>query len=237
MNDKLKFHHMTRPIKFRRLRLFCKSVGHSYEVGVDKSKYLFNYLLYKLNILKRYTHNTHEDIWRPTIRGIVSEVYEKPIKSKCFTGILQSSLVDELEAKVDYFYYIDKRGLKHITYTVCNWEKHLYKMRTSFIKPGLIIDGKEYVYGDTPKIVRTFKQPKIKPERFDENKIVGNIKMPEPEVIQYDLTKLLNLCYERVLGDNAELDVSYATVQHSLFEAQQEFQKYLNTLTLRDIEV
>lgn len=234
MSEQLKFHRMTRPIKFRRLRLFFKSVGHSYEVGVDKCKYLFNYLLYKLNILKRYTNNTHEDIWRPTINGVLSEVYEKPIKSKHFTGVLQSSLVDELEAKVDYFYYIDKRGLKHITYTVCNWERHLYKMRTSFIKPGLVIDGKEYVYGEVPKIVQQFIKPEIPKAFGGELKSLEKVK---PQVVEYDLSKLLNLAYERILGDSAELDVSYATVQHSLLEAQQEFQKYLDNLTLKDIEV
>lgn len=238
MDDKLKFHRMTRPVKFRLIKRFFQSIGHSYEVGVEKSKYLFNYLLYKLNILKRYTNNTHETIWRPTINGQLVEVYKSPIKTEHFTGVLKSTLIDELESDVDYFYYIDRKGLKHVTYTVSNWERHLYKVQTSLVKPGLVIDGKEYVYGDTPKIVRSFKYPDVLPEPFKEmDNAWDRLKMPEPEVIQYDLTKLLNLRYEIVLGYSAELDVTYATVQHALFEARNEFQKYLDTLTLKDIEV
>lgn len=236
MSDRLKFHRMTRPVKFRLIKRFFQSVGHSYGVGVEKSKYLFNYLLYKLNILKRYTNNTHEVIWRPTINGHLAEVYESPIKTEHFTGVLQSTLIDELESDVDYFYFIDRKGLKHVTYTVSNWERHLYKVQTSLIKPGFILGGKEYVYGDTPRIVRSFKHHEIIPVPFCKTDKV-KLKMPEPEIVQYDLTKLLNLRYEIVLGYSAELDVTYATVQHALLEARNEFQKYLNTLTLKDIEV
>ena len=197
MSDKLKFHRMTRPVKFRFTRLVFKSVGHSYEVGVSKIKYLFNYILYKLNILKRYTNNTDTQIWRPTINGQISDVIEKEIVTSCFVGIAQSALVDDFHSKVDYFYRTNEKGLKVITYVVADEETHFYKVVTSLIKPGLIIDG-----------------------------------------IAYDLTKLMNIQYSTILGENIDdEEVLKHRLDNAVAEAQRAITKYLQSLNLHDLEV
>ena len=231
MNDKLKFHRMTRPVKFRFTRLVFKSVGHSYEVGVSKIKYLFNYILYKLNILKRYTNNTDTQIWRPTINGQISDVVEKEIVTGCFVGIAQSALVDDFHSKVDYFYRTNEKGLKVITYVVTDEETHFYKVVTSLIKPGLIIDGKTYLYGDVPKIVRTYKEPPVHAEMVSE-------ELLKPQVISYDLTKLMNIQHSTILGENIDdEEVLKYRLDNAVAEAQRAITIYLQSLNLHDLEV
>ena len=221
---------MTRPMKFRHIRLVFKSVGHSYEVGVSKIKYLFNYILYKLNILKRYTNNTDTQIWRPTINGQLADVVEKEIVTGCFVGIAQSTLVDDFHSKVDYFYRTDKRGLKVITYVVTDEETHLYKLVTSLIKPGLILDGKTYLYGDVPRIVRTYKAPPVHAEKVSE-------ELLKPQVVEYDLTKLMNIKYASVLGESIDDEIIKYRLSNAVTEAQQAITKYLQSLNLHDLEV
>ena len=53
MSEKTRFYNMTKPVRFRRLKqakmmivLWCKALR-------ERTIYLFNYLLYKLKILKR----------------------------------------------------------------------------------------------------------------------------------------------------------------------------------------
>lgn len=228
MSDKVKFHRMTRPMRFRRMRLFFKSVGHSYEVGVDKIKYLFNYVLYKLNILKRYRFTDCSEY-----PCDAKDKWTKKIDTKHFVGTLQSYLADFSHTHQDYFYYVNRKGEKKRTYTLVDRVVHEYRVISSLIQPGLKIDGKVYLYGDVPKIVQVLKEPKLKPVEVN----ADFVEKVEPEVVTYDLSKLLNLRYEKVLGVDYEIDVSYATVQHALLEAKTEFEKYLNSLTLRDIQV
>lgn len=239
--DVIKFHKMTRPVKFRRLKVLFQYVGHTYVVGIERVKYLFNYILYKLRILKRHTDKRNTEIWRPLINGKRVEGYTITFNTEHFAGTIQSELVDHLVSKEDYFYYIDRKGNRHRTYTVEDWEHHEYKISSSVIKPGLIINGKTYMYGyDVPKIVRQYKHPEIKPTPFnEEDKVIElrRVRLPEPEVVEYDLSKILNIRYETILGDDARLDVSYASVQGAVQEGQREIKRYLSNLTLKDIEV
>lgn len=234
MSDMLKFHRVTKPTKFRRARLLFQSARHTYGVGIDKCKYLSNYVLYKLHILERYTHEDYYEVHRPVIGGVpISETHRKEIKTEHFVGVVVSELVDKVELKQDYFYREVKGNSKLITYKVLDIERHQYVMRSSVVNPGLIIDGKVFLYNEAPRIVRVFKHPKIKPIGFNENE---PIPVPEPEEICYDMSKLMNIRYETVLGDSIELDVTYATVQGAIQEARQEIKKYLSSLSLRDIE-
>lgn len=238
MSDKLKFHRLTRPIRFRRVKVFFQSVGHTYFVGIERIKYLFNYVLYKLNILKRYTHEDFYVVHRPVINGMpISETHRAEVRTEHFVGVIVSELIDKVHLKQDYFYH-EKGDHKKRTYTVIDMEKHLYAINSFVDKPGLVIDGKVYLYGDVPKIVRTFKYPKIEPGELPLYcRPAMGIPMPKSEVIEYDLTKLLNVQYETVLGDSIDLDVTYATVQAAIHEARVEIRKYLSSLSLKDIEV
>lgn len=242
MNDKLKFHRMTKPVKFRRFKIikrFFQSVGRNYGVVTNKINYLFNYILYKLNILKRYTNkDARANIECKLINGSIPQVYELPVEGKHFTGTIRSVVVEDIETDVDYFYYVDQRGLKHITHTVRNFEHHTYGVMSSLINPGIIIDGKKYVYGNVPQIVTTFKHPEIPLDApFRETDLLSQHENLKPKVVRYDLTKLLNIRYKVMLGDSEQLDVTYATINAAVMESKNEIRKYLGSLTLHDLEV
>ena len=233
MSDRLKFHRQTRPIRFRRLKLFFQSVGRTYEVGTDKCKYLFNYVLYKLNILKRYTYTDDNTVWRPTINGLpICETYTEDFKTKHFVGSIKSEFVDHVSIRQDYFYR-ECRGKKKRTYTVVDKERHEYMLVSSVVNPGLVIDGVDYQYNGALKVVQMYRPPVVNP--FDKD--LKSVKRLEPETVEYDLTKLYNIKYSIILGTSLKLDVSYATVQYALAETRENIIKYLNTLTLHDLEV
>lgn len=232
MNDKLKFHRMTRPLRFRRTRLFFQSVEHTYKVGIEKSKYLFNYILYKLNILNRYTNSVITDMWRPVINGEIPEVFERELTTKHFVVTVRTTIVDHITVIEDYFYYVDKKGVKHKTYVVEEREQHDYVLKSSVIKPGIIIDGKQYVYGNVPIVVQRYKKPEILPFNggYSTSRFFNN-----EEVIQYDLTPLINVAQETRI--DCYNGVSVDTVRYLREYNEFEILKYLGTLTLRDLEV
>lgn len=233
MSDRLKFHRQTRPIRFRRLKLFCRSVRRTYGVGTERIKYFFNYLFYKIGILKRYTHSDDNVVWRPTINGLpICETHTEDFKTKCFTGVIKSEFADHISIQQDYFYR-ECGGKKKRTYTVVDRERHEYMLVSSVIKPGLVIGGEEYRCPDTLKVVQMYKAPVVNP--FD--KALKSLDKIKPETVQYDLSKLYNIRYSIILGSSLKLDVSYATVQHALAETRHSIIKYLNTLTLHDLEV
>ena len=78
-----------------------------------------------------------------------------------------------------------------------------------------------------------YRPPVVNP--FDKD--LKSVKRLEPETVEYDLTKLYNIKYSIILGTSLKLDVSYATVQYALAETRENIIKYLNTLTLHDLEV
>lgn len=242
MNDKLKFHRMTNPVKFRTFKIikrFFQTAGHNYGVVMSKINYLFNYILYKLNILKRYTNkDACVNVKCKLINGCLPQVYELSVEGEYFTGTVRSVVVEDVETDVDYFYYVDQRGLKHITHTVRNLDHHTFGVLSSLINPGIIIDGKKYVYGNVPQIVTTFKQPEIPlGAPFKETDLLSQHEALKPKVVKYDLTKLLNIRYKVVLGDSEQLDVTYATINAAVMESKNEIRRYLSNLTLHDLEV
>lgn len=233
MSDLLKFHRQTRPIRFRRLRRLFQSVGRTYEVGTDRIKYFFNYVLYKLKILKRYTHVDDTIVWRPTVNGLpICETQKEAFRTKHFIGTIKSEFADHVFIKQDYFYRISG-GKKKRTYTVIDKERHRYMLVSSVVNPGLVIDGVDYLYKGVLKVLQMYKPPVVKP--FDGD--LKFVKRLEPETVEYDLTKLMNIQNSVILGTSLKLDVSYATVQYALAETRGNIIKYLNTLTLHDLEV
>lgn len=224
--EKLKFHRMTKPIKFRRTRLFLMSVGHSYGVGVYKLKYVFNYILYKLHILNRYVNTSRHTIWNPKIQGEVYENYEKNVECRCVGGTIWSFLKDDFSFKSDYFYFMWKKH-RHITFVACAEEIHSYILVTSLVDPFIVIGARRYSLGQVPRIFTSY------------HKKLGSSEKgvpPVPVATTYDFSKLLNVSNKVTVGCNE--DSLNSEILKQINNVQVEgLKEYLNTITLHDLEV
>lgn len=110
--DMKKFREMTKPMKFRTLKMIKQSIGLTYEVGKERIKYLINYLLYKLKYLKR---NTYRDIVEEH-QSLPHQYTPVVLTTDDFKATVLMTLRIEKSINQDYFYREDKDGNRKITY-------------------------------------------------------------------------------------------------------------------------
>ena len=118
MSEKTRFYNMTKPVRFRRLKqakmmivLWCKALR-------ERIIYFFNYILYKLNILKRYSYrdNVVQAIPLPY------SINPKEVITDHFRGVVSMSLMQDKYIDLDYFYR-EKKGDKKVTLYLKSEEK------------------------------------------------------------------------------------------------------------------
>lgn len=219
-----KFHEMTKPVRFRKLKLFFQSVGLTYEVGKEKISYLTNYLLYKLNILKRYSYrdNVVKELSLP------HSVNQKGVATQFLSSLVDMNLVLETDFDIDYFYREKKDGGRKITYYVKN-EEHNRLFTVSTLKNiSLCIAGQFYYVDSLPifkmaSITTPFKQ-------------AGFNSQHEYKTITYDVQKLKRLQNKNLIGvDLKPEDITEPMVQYYYDLSVREFRGYLGKLTLEDL--
>ena len=118
MSEKTRFYNMTKPVRFRRLKqakmmivLRCKALR-------ERIIYFFNYILYKLHILKRYSYRDNVVQAIPLPYSITP----KEVITDHFRGVVSMSLMQDKYIDLDYFYR-EKKGDKKVTLYLKNEEK------------------------------------------------------------------------------------------------------------------
>lgn len=230
MNDKVKFYNMTKPIKFRKTRLFAKSVGRTYEVGTEKVKYLINNLLYKLNILKKHSY-------RDNVEEVLPIPYSYPerfVKSEFISGALVMKLKVNTFIHEEYFYKENKDRSKKITYLIKNDTKKtttaLFMLNNVHLKVGDRWFNVNYL--------PTFKyiKPVTEPVAFFGKE--DSVDKPEVETITYNVAPIKNLRVEHLI--NADLDndgITNEELNHIYDSTYKEFVDYLDTIKLTDLMI
>ena len=99
MSEKTRFYNMTKPVRFRRLKqakimivLWCKALR-------ERIIYFFNYILYKLHILKRYSYRDNV----VKVLPLPYELKEKSVTCENFGGLIKMQLVSHNNIDLDYF--------------------------------------------------------------------------------------------------------------------------------------
>ena len=102
MSAKTRFCRITRPIKYRRLRLLCERLGNIRHLII----YYINYILYKLKILNRYSY-------RDNVENLVKILPQRytlthpNIKATVLVKVFERTYIVQ-----DYFYYKKKGAIK-----------------------------------------------------------------------------------------------------------------------------
>lgn len=235
MSEKAKFYNMTKPMRFRRWRVFAKSVGLTYEVGKEKIKYLINYILYKLNIYKRHTYNDcvvkdcTESLLAPIMRKD-SKLFCKFVNSDHISAHVKMTIESETHINQDYF-YVMRKGEKVRKYVVIDREEVHYKLTGSLDNIGIRISKEESYHFTNLPIYRIAKEPVCRPFIGDVNE---PLKPVECDVYEIDLSGLRSACVSRLIDDKALIPHIVSTIYCRMVD---EFQVYLDSLTFRDLLV
>ena len=226
MSEKVRFYNMTKPVKFRKLKLIFKSLGLTYEVGKERTIYRFNYILYKLNILKRYSYRDNV----VKVLPLPYELKEKSVTCENFGGLIKMQLVSHNNIDLDYFYFQKKDGSKKITLSLKDKDE-----QRMFVESHL-----ENIHIKVGKWFNVDHLPVFKVVYQDTNGLTSysgsEITKPvEVKMIEYNISKLKNLCYKSILGSLTVDDISEEMLNYYYECSCREFKEYLNTLTLHDL--
>lgn len=224
MSEKTKFYKMTKPIKFRRLKLIFKSIGLTYEVGKERINYLFNYLLYKLNILNRYSYRTNTEKVFP-----VTELEFKRVQTDSFAGTVVMNLVLVSDIDIDYFYR-EKKGSKVITYVMKDEEKFSLFSSTTLEDIAIKLGGGFHLINQLPTIKMAILPHSVSYEYTMVSKPV------EYETVTYDTRLLRHICNKKLLGlDMKPEDVSEPMLRYYYEYSFSEIELYLRNLPLSSL--
>lgn len=226
MSDKAKFYNMTKPIKFRKFRLFLKSVGHTYEVGIFNIKYHYYNLLHKLDLIKRYSY-------RDMVMNHLSLPYPiepQVIDTKNFKGKVVMQLVQKSNYNIDYFYKFRKDGTRKITLQLKDVQEHRIFVEAHLEEIGLKIDNRVYNVEHLP----TFKCVTME-EPISFRNYNSPVEEPKYETITYDLRPIRNLMYSQFLTSESVEKIEATELMDTYSRICIGFKDRLKTITLQDI--
>lgn len=229
MSDKAKFHNMTKPVRFRRLKqakmmivLWCKAVR-------ERIIYLFNYVLYKLNILKRYSYRDRTERVFSLPYGIKTQTVE----TNNFRGAVDMKLVMETFYDIDYFYRQKKDGSKKVTLYLKNEEESRLFVEAHLESVGLKIADKWYEHNlPILKVAIMDRKPVV--ATFDTS---APLKPVEYDTVSYDLLPLKTLRWKNLLGKITLSDVSEPMLYYYYERACSEFREKLSSMNIHDLIV
>lgn len=231
MSEKAKFHKLTQPIRFRRTKLFFKSIGRTYEVGTEKLRYFCNYVLYKLKVLDRYSY-------RDRIRNPVSIPYEHKslvAEGDTIRGRVVIGLYRETHYDIDYFYRKKKDSKMKITLSLRDFTEH------KFFAESHLEDVELKIAGDWHKtnFLPTFKMATLPPL-----KTVADTPELEPTEVEYKtitfhLNSILGLRHLSFLGvmpsDCIQEFLSERMFKYYYHKAVDEFTTKLKSMSVYDL--
>lgn len=227
MSELERFHNMTKPIKFRKLKMVKQFVSDWCKAQRERIKYLFNYLLYKLNILKRYSY-----------RDIVERVVSSPnnlrdrITTDFVNGVVRMKVISSLDINIDYFYYEKKDGSKKITLTLKDHrEETLFAV--SYLDDISLKVHDQWYYVDNLPTFKIHSLIKPKPIEFVDSSFID--KPIEPRVIEFDVFRLKTFHHKLMIGKMSLSDVSEVMYNYYYECSRDGLQKELGKLTLMDI--
>ena len=236
MSEKVRFFEMTKPTKFRRLKLIKNYIVLWWGGVRERIKYISYNILYKLHILKRYSYRTD---W--TEKFLPAPVFNKHIRTKHYDVNLVSHIREVYMDDTEYFYKQMKDGSKKILYVVKDEEEHKFFLAGHLENISMSVDGKDFYYIDQLPIFRVaIFEPDLKPYNED-------WKPSEPtfRTVTYDTRKLKGLRHQLILSDSGlhdhtideKLALSNEELDYCFNEQVKEFEHYLNNLSLKDLEV
>lgn len=185
MSDKVKFHNMTKPLKFRAVRRAFKNLSYSLSNVAEDIKSLIYNILYKLNIIEKYSFN-----------DLMVQDVQVPIKPSHFEN---DFLCADICFKSTHQEYINeewyhKKGKKlDKLFVLKDTHLHRFIINAHLENIGIKFPGsdKYYLVQRGLPTLRINVSP-VRPKPFSEE-----FKRPEYEVVEVNIRELESLCLER----------------------------------------
>ena len=225
MSEKTRFYNMTKPVRFRRLKqakmmivLWCKALR-------ERIIYFFNYILYKLHILKRYSYrdNVVQAIPLPY------SINPKEVITDYFRGVVSMSLMQDKYIDLDYFYR-EKKGDKKVTLYLKNEEKTRLYLESHLTDIGIRVEN-WYSVNSLPVFKVSVLDPEVKPFTVEKT-----LEPMDYQTVTYNTGYLKNLTHKSIVGVDMNVeDISEAMVKYYYDYAVDEFKKHLNNISLQDL--
>lgn len=225
MNDRVKFYRMTKPIKFRKFKLFKSDIILWCKALRELTIYNINNLLYKLNILKKYSY-------RDNVEKVISEfnLYKKEAVSNFIKGTVVMKLVEQKSIDIEYFYKEKKDGSKKITLWVRNKEEVKIFTDSYLNNIYLKVDKRWYNINNQP----TFKvvMPKPVEPSFP---MESTTKYTELTTVDFDLTCIKNMRLRNLIEFETYNTPLEEVLKFNYDYSVKRFEKTLNIIKLKDL--
>ena len=228
MNDKVQFHKMTKPIRFRRIKVAKSVIVLWFKELRERIIYHFNYLLYKLNILKRYNYTDITEQASPIPENL--KPVEREIETEHYKGTVKMVFEEYRFIDIDYFYRIRKDGSKKITYTMKDHQKVFTYAVSRLNNISIRVSNNWYNVSALP----TFKVSIHKPQEFD----LDGDGFISTSTVTFNITKLIKVTNRQYLGiferpDSFSKEMIKWYYDKACFELAQQF----NDIKLGDITI
>ena len=201
---------MTKPLKFRRLRVFQRYLKSLATRTITSVIYNYYNILYKLHVYNRYNYRDKAEVVIP------SHFPQKIVGDNSFSVSVVMTLIEVHYIDRDYFYKKCKDGKENIIYTVKDEDR-----KELFIQAvvGEIYfntqNKKQLIHGRYFKVYDQFLGTKT-----------------------FDIKPVQEVKVKQLLGIDREADkVSQAEMCYYFEYCCNELRKYLNNIMLKDIEV
>ena len=225
MSEKVRFYNMTKPVKFRRIKMIKQMIVLWYGGVRERIIYFFNYILYKLHILKRYSYrdNVVQAIPLPY------SINPKEVITDHFRGVVSMSLMQDKYIDLDYFYR-EKKGDKKVTLYLKNEEKTRLYLESHLNDIGIRVKN-WYSVDSLPVFKVSVLDPEVKPFTVEKT-----LEPMDYQTVTYNTGYLKNLTHKSIVGVDMNVeDVSEAMVKYYYDYAVDEFKKHLNSISLQDL--
>ena len=191
MSEKERFHKMTKPIKFRKLRVIFKSLDSIYRVYRHKLKYLINYILYKIKILKRYSYRDMAE----RVVSLPHNLEPQVIETDDYKALVNMQVIIRRYWDMDYFYRKTRKGTEVITMWVSEIDETKIHLRSHLEDIQIYVEENDswYDVSELPriKIVHTHLEPIVKLWEKEHN-----TKPQEVKTVEYDIRPLRKLIHD-----------------------------------------
>lgn len=192
MSDKVKFHNMTKPLKFRGIRSFAKNFSYTLSNVAEGIKSLIYNILYRLNIIEKYSFS---DVMR---NGVPITIEPSSFESGCISATLEFT-VEHTDVVNECYYH--KRGdrLKKL-YVVMDNHLHELHITAHMTNIGIKMpDGKfQYVDEGLPVFRVHVNDEPLKP--FNESEEIQPVKYHTKKVNMRKLQSL-RFCHSKIVSE------------------------------------
>lgn len=225
MSSKQKFMEITKPMKFRNSRKFlsrCKALR-------ERIIYLFNYILYKIHILDRYSYRDNGE------RHLGVLPYHKIITHKNLVASLEVRVIEHKNVNQDWFYFKNRLNRKYVVCDCEEVETHLVGVLTNL---GIKVDGAtDFTYVDYLNLptYRVLSTESLRPTSLEYK---GEERLIKPEYTEYtiDLNKIRNLKNVKCQHCKAEY-ISGTEMKYFYDLILEEYQAYFKDFNFNSIMV